>query len=261
MPPVTKQYIVPVIILLCVLQAGFSQPKQEWYKVNDRGNRFEGIYVQTVRRNPVITWVGLYASFESYERGRNQKLSVHFFSPDTFHCQLKAEELRTLNYYWMEAKFNRAESGWNVFPDWPVDDWLGRLNIGYEKLGVLMKVNDSVDITAFPVYITHSGEMGKLSLYTSYFRLGINTTDVSYIVYRGKPSDMVVAEKNKIMEGRLGRKPRDASFTLIIPANKLGQNEGWYTIRLKMQESGYADPIESDFVFYHTWQTPPGSKD
>lgn len=216
-----------------------------WKEKNDRGSRYEGSYNRLVG-NPSIELVSLMRHLEPYSFGQGQTLTARFYSPQAQKYNLKAEELKTTRFYWLEDKQEQAEVGWNHFSDWPVDFLLKRLAIYPNNLGVLVRLGDPGSRTFSPVSLTVGEQIEKLNRYTAQFRLGRSSSGGQYRIYVGQH----VSENSLLDQARISVKSTGKPFPITFSADKLPQ-EGWYTVKVFMREKNTLDDFTYTFSFYH----------
>ena len=224
---------------------------QNWLIENDRGNRYEGTYSQEIG-NPIIECVSFYASFETYEFNKNQQLNVRFYSPDSAQYFLKVEELRINKFYWMQNKGEQARSGWNEFQSWPVDNWLGRLGIHRQNLGVIVELNEEESRMFLPAQIYFSEKKReKPSFYQTTIRLGKSIAEGEYLVYKGLMNSDHGDGSPPILKGNIGKRVADSHFPIFLEMAKLSDRKTWYTVELKLRLQNSTRIIPYNFYFYH----------
>lgn len=246
-----KTILRPFFFVLSVslsIWPAFAQRSPDWLTKNDRGNRYEGSYTRKVS-NLSIDLLSLTGYFESYEFGKDQTLQIKFYSPEDASFRLKAEELVVTQYYWMQAKENEANAGWNQFGDWPVDYYLKRLSVSHRNLGVLIQYNPDSEIRHFlPAFISHSKGFQEIARYVLQFRLGRAIVDGQYKVFRGKTR----AANHLLTSGKISSKSGGTSFPLVIPVEKFKTFQGWISVEVNCRERGTLDPFSYSLLFYHT---------
>ncbi|MEM7369039.1 MAG: hypothetical protein AAF587_10610 [Bacteroidota bacterium] len=231
------------LILSCSI---WAQRSPSWLSGNDRGNRFEGSYTAKVS-NPSINLISLTGSFEPYEFGKRQELSVQFFSPQDQSYFLSSEELRVTRFYWMQAKNVQAQKGWNNLDQWPVDFLLKRFRIDYRNLGVLVRLGKQGSRQFAPAWVFHSQTPSAFKRYIAQLQLGRSAADGRFQIYRGKSKKAA----NLIQQGKITAKSGGTAFPIVIPAQVLPSKEGWITVAVHLREKGSLDPFSYSFSFYH----------
>ncbi|MEZ4995372.1 MAG: hypothetical protein R2824_33450, partial [Saprospiraceae bacterium] len=219
---------------------------QQWYRANDRGNRFEGSYTRKVS-NPSISLVSLTGNLPAYTFGEKQSLQVRFFSPDVEEYNLHAEELRVSQFYWMEDKDQKSRGGWNTFSDWQVDYFLKRLSIDHRNLGVLVYLGDKADRHFAPAFIVLPQESSPPEIYIAQIRLGRPSSGGSFSLYKGRSK--ISAEL--ILEQAISKKSSGTVFPIVIPFETLKKDGDWYTVEINLKEARTGDPFTYSFSFFH----------
>ena len=240
-------YCIILILLSASFAMGQSYRSEKWLKENNRGNRYEGTYSKEV--SSATELVSFMGSFEPYSIGQGQKLSVKFYLPATNAFYLKAEEVRPMNYYWMESSGN-AQKGWQSFDNWPVDDWIKKLNVQASNLGVLIKLDGSRSRQVAPAIVFHQHSPTYLDRYVAKYRLGTAITGGNYQIVSGKHERILPVGIKPIHQGVIYRKSGGSFFNILIPTTKLEQ-EGWYTVAIQLNKYNSNDKINHQFTFYH----------
>lgn len=239
------------ICILC-FSLLFAQRKSNWYKNYDKGNRYEGSYVDLISGGTVDI-ISLYGGFTPYEFGKGDEIIVNYYAPQKSPRYLKAEELQIVAYYWMEAKREDAQKGWNIFSEWPVDDELRSHGVPSNNLGVLIRLGGSNSRTIAPAWINQSPSSSQNNYYTAYFRLGLGIRRAKFEVYKGNYQDRLMPEGEADYTGIIGRKSGGSYFPVRVPFSTLEDYEGWVTVRLSFQPRYPTDNIpDFEFYFYHT---------
>ncbi|MEM6764970.1 MAG: hypothetical protein AAF824_03170 [Bacteroidota bacterium] len=222
---------------------------EEWKRTHKRENRFEGTYTRQVG-NPAIELLSLTSSFEPYEFRKSQQLTVKFFSPVDTSYFLKAEELRIFKFYWMESSetVNQAITGWNEFGPWPVDDWLRRLSLTADKLGVLVRMGDWKSREILPVDIYFSEDPPVRNFLIAQFRLGRSISKGTFRLFKGKEK----TSTSLLHKGKIGKKPGGSFFPVVMPKAWFQAEKGWYTLEVSLKEQGSFDDFSYSFSFYHS---------
>ncbi|MEM8901451.1 MAG: hypothetical protein AAGC85_25300 [Bacteroidota bacterium] len=243
-------YLLLATLFFCGLQSPvLAQKKQDddWKQKNKRENRFEGTYTRQVG-NPSIELLSFVSGLEPYEFREGQELTARFYCPSDTSYFLKAEELRIFKFYWMEsnADLSQAEEGWNEFGPWPVDDWLRRLSLTSDKLGVLVRLGNWKSRLVLPVEVTHSDDPKKNPFYIAQFRLGRSISGGKYRLYKGKEK----TTPNMFQAGKVSRKPGGSSFPVVLPKVWFQELSGWFTLEVALKEKGSFDDFSYSFSFY-----------
>ena len=241
--------IVPILLtaLLGLLAQG---PDYTWLGQNDRGNRYEGSYTRKVA-NPAIELISFTWQYEAFEIGKNQILKIRFYLPDSARYFLKAEELRPVQYYWMQDKTTLGRQGWNLFNNWPVDTWLKRLNISSDNLGIVVRAGDKKSNQIAPAFVYHAVARGKTARYVARFRLGHSVSKGEAVLYKGLYEIRMPPGNQKIHTFTLQKKSGGSYFPVVIPTAYLGDQAGWFTISLELSKEGSIQKILFTFSFYH----------
>lgn len=226
-----------------------AQKKQDddWKKKNKRENRFEGTYTRQVG-NPSIELLSFVSGMEPYEFRKGHKLTARFYCPSDTTYFLKAEELRIFKFYWMESseELSGADEGWNEFGPWPVDDWLRRLSLTADKLGVLVRMGNWKSRLILPVQVSHSDDPKEIPFYIAQFRLGRSISGGNFRLYKGREK----TTDNEVKTGKVSKKPGGSSFPIVMPKVWFQKTSGWYTLEVDLKEKGSFDDFSYSFSFY-----------
>jgi len=221
-----------------------------WLKKNDQGNRFEGNYARQVA-NPSIELVSLTGNFEPYQAGARQQLQVLIYLPGGGDYLIKAEELRPIQYYWMQSKETKGRPGWNRFENWPVDGWLKRLNVPADNLGVVAYAGDPKRHRFAPVLLFHSSAPAEVKRYIAKLRLGHAIVKGKAKIYRGA-YDRAIPPADKLINTLSIRSYSEGSnLPLLLPAEPMGREAGWITVALELEKTGGGQKIAYTFCLYH----------
>ena len=215
-----------------------------WEKENDRGNRFEGIKGIEVSAPP-IQLIAFFSYKEEY--GCDDILKVKFYLRNPSNVQLIAQELRTVEFYWMKAKPQKWKSGWNEFSPWPVKDVLADLNIPLDNLGVLLRMGNnygSGQVSPVILYCQSSPRPSNIVRYKAYFRPGISLTGGFYEIYREHGSGEIIRKE------QIGSQIPPTPFFIKFELNNDWQ--GWVRLRIVIYPEDGATPSPSrEYDFYH----------
>jgi len=239
------KYLIYTLVIMPIIVS--AQPNKRWYKNNDKGNRYEGTYIQKVS-NLKISLAAFSTELPNYEFDKRQKLELQFFSPNDSKYKLRAEELRISKFYWMEDKNQKAKEGWNSFNNWPVDYYLKRLSINKRNLGLLAHIGKIGERTFAPVFINIEDEITNPEYYIAQIRLGSPVANGKFIVYEGKKNK---AQQNIVLEHNITKKSAGTVFPIVIPIETLDKNEGWFTVEIGAIEERTEDAFSYSFSFYH----------
>lgn len=224
----------------------FSQPGQDWYDKNDRGDHYEGSYTRKVS-NPSISLVSLTGNLPAYDFGQRQKLQVKFYNPKKYSYNLHAEELRVSQFYWMEDKNNKSPEGWNTFDNWQVDYFLKRLSIDHRNLGILIRLGGKGNRTYSPALVQLNNQNNNPRFYIAQLRLGRPASGGSFSLYRGKSRS-----SNKLLKNQaITKKASGTVFPVVLPLKDLGMEADWFTVEVNLREERTGDPFTYSFSFYH----------
>lgn len=238
--------IFPIIFIVLGSTSLLAQPGPDWYTNNDRGNRYEGSYSRKVS-NPSLNLVSLTATPVQYAFGNKQQLNLRFFLEGSTEYDLHAEELRITQYYWMQDKNKNAQSGWNSFEGWHVDYILKQLSIDHRNLGILVQVGDKGSRKYAPVWVSTDGNQPELKRYIAQLRMGRSAAKGSFRIYKGENR----TPANLLQERAITAKSSGTIFPIIVPTKTLGDEAGWITVEINMQEKNTMDPFTYSFSFYH----------
>ncbi|MEL6192904.1 MAG: hypothetical protein AAFR66_12680 [Bacteroidota bacterium] len=243
-------HLLSVALLVCgFCTSVFAQKKQDdaWKQKNKRENRFEGTYTRQVG-NPSIELLSFVSGLEPYEFRKGQKLTARFYAPSDTSYFLKSEELRIFKFYWMESneELSQAEEGWNEFGPWPVDDWLRRLSLTADKLGVLVRLGNWKSRLVLPVEVSHSDNPKEIPFYIAQFRLGRSISGGNFRLYKGREK----TTSNVVKTGKVSKKPGGSSFPVVMPKVWFQAKPGWYTLEVALKEKGSFDDFSYSFSFY-----------
>lgn len=233
-------------IFLCLSTVAICQPDDEWKKQNDRGNRYEG-RVSLEIGAPPIELIGFYGFREKFETGTNESLRVRFYLHDTLQVYLCAQEIERKEFYWMEAKPQKWQIGWNEFGPWPSGEVISKLNLPANNIGVLVrseKVYGSGPVS--PAILYYSAPPQTITEYTAYFRPGKALASGRYELYRDcKESDL-------IKKGRIGRQSAGVPFVIRFALPE--EWEGLVKLRVTVKVKGEITPVPPlrEYCFYHS---------
>lgn len=237
---------ISTAILLLLWSPLLAQPADEWFKQNDRGNRFEGSYSQKVS-NPSVNLVSLTASTAKYTLGQGQQLQVRFYNPGVTEYDLHAEELNVTQFYWMQEKNKSSAKGWQQFAGWQVDMMLKRLSIDARNLGVLVRLGERGGRKFSPAYVSLAGETAAAPRnFIAQLRLGRAAADGNFKVYKGESR----SKASLLFEQKISAKASGTTFPIVIAADKLGAEASWFTVEVNFREKGSLDPFTYSFSFY-----------
>ena len=246
-----RYWFILLYALLDTMHTSAQGPAADWLPKNDQGNRYEGSYARKVS-NPAIELVSFTAgSIEPYKKGQKQQLRVKFCLAGDSVYLLKAEELRPVQYYWMQGKNTSGDTGWNVFDQWPVDAWLGRLDVPADNLGVLVRIGTAKSARIAPALVYHSKAPTAIAQYVAKFRLGNSISEGRVDVYRGQYERETPPAAQKIHAATLNNKSGGSYFPVLIRAELLGNTAGWFTVRMELTKAGNTQKIPYSFCFYH----------
>ncbi|MEM6805875.1 MAG: hypothetical protein AAF696_31045 [Bacteroidota bacterium] len=244
-------------IFLCLMAVITCLPAQIikdsiWLEDNDRGNRFEGAYKQKIA-NPSLELVSFYAGFESYGFGMDQKLKIAFNSPKSASFLIKAEEIETKQFYWMQNKETKLDSGWNEFSPWPVDLVLKDMDIEKRNLGIIVKSRQQDSRIYLPAYIYHSTGAEEPKFLALIFRLGASIIGGKLDLFAGKynagqkPSPAALLHSVEI-----GRNIKGADLSFKLPKGRLEDTASWYHVLLRCKKKGVNELLRFSFNFYYS---------
>ncbi len=246
--PLFDSWLIALLFFPWLLSA--QGPDRYWFEKNDEGNRYEGSYSRKVA-NPAVELLSFTAGpIEPFEAGKGQQLNVRFCMPTAGPYWLKAEELRPVQFYWMEGKETIGKKGWNQFDNWPVDQWLRRLKIPSRNLGLIVKLGDPKSPLLIPAQVYHSGPRKAIERYLAHFRLGQSISKATINLYRGRHESRPPSDR-QIHALSISRKAGGSYFPYAIPAGLLDPSPGWYTLIMELQKQGSTHRIPFSFVFYH----------
>ena len=240
-------YCLLLILLSVSLGNAQSLRSDKWLKENDRGNRSEGSYFREYSSaTELVSFIG---SFEPYSIGQGQKLAVKFYLPKADNFYLKAEEIQPMNNYWMEHE-SQAPMGWQLFDNWPVDEWLGKLEVQASNLGVLVQMGSQESNLVAPALVFYQNIPAYLDRYIAKYRLGTAISKGSYKVLVGKHEGRLPTGRYPIHQGVVYQKNSGSFFNILIPRTKLSR-EAWYTVFVRLEKYNSTDVIYHQFSFYH----------
>lgn len=156
-----------------------------WKKLNDRGNRYEGV-VEIPVANPDLELVSFIAG-QVTPFSEDGTLKVRFFVPDSRTVRIHGRELRDRKHYWMEAKPRTWTAGtWEEFAPWPVKDVLGPEGITADNLGLMIRLGEEQENYLIPalLYHDHVAPPMTVSNYTLYLRSDQTLKEVTYTLFR-----------------------------------------------------------------------------
>lgn len=227
-----------------------AQRDSLWLKKNDKGNRFEGNYSRQVA-NPSIELVSLTGNFEPYQTGARQQLKVRFCLPEASEYLIKAEELRPIQYYWMQSKETKGSKGWNKFDNWPVDGALRQLNVPAENLGVVAYIGDPKRKRFAPALIYHSNAPTEVKRYIARLRLGHSIAKGTAKVYRGQYEKAIPPSDKLVSTIAIQGYSEGSNFSLSLKTEQLGKEAGWFTVVLELEKTGGGQKLSYTFCLYH----------
>lgn len=253
--------ILSVLIGSCLLLFGSSptlaQPTEprptSWYQNNDQGNRYEGSYNKQVS-NQMLEPVSFTAQQVVYAYDMQQNLQVDFFLPEYAQQAylLKAEELSTFHFYWMEDKNRKGQLGWNSFQPWPVDGGLKEFRVDANNLGVLIRLGNLNGSTFVPAFISLGNRQKSGFNYILKYRLGKPIAEGVYTIYQGYHPDNELSKLKSLKNGTVGALPGLGILPIWIPSAGLPQSPCWITIKLTVvKQGGDGRPTSTFFSFYH----------
>jgi hypothetical protein len=124
-----------------------EQPVSNPYGYRLRGDRCEGVYVQSVAGTPLLV-AGFTATFDQYDVRTVQSLDVGWSSPTEGRIQLRAYGLRRKLHYRMDASLPSSRRSYN----WPTEILTG-LEIPQSEVGVAGWIGTRVGPTDRDVYL------------------------------------------------------------------------------------------------------------
>lgn len=223
-----------------------------WLEDNDRGNRFEGAYRQKIA-NPSIELVSFYAGFESYGFGMNQKLKIAFNAPKSEAFLIKAEEIETEEFYWMQNKEAKLDSGWNEFSPWPVDLVLKDLDIEKRNLGIVVKSRQEDSRIYLPAYIYHSEGAKEPNYLAVIYRLGASIIGGKMELFKGKYDAGQKPNPSALLHSvEIGRNMKGAALPIKLPKEKLQEAASWYHVLIRCKKKGVNELLRFSFNFYYS---------
>ena len=235
-------------VILCLgLHLSWAQQQRSphWHLKNDRGNRYEGSYTKDVSSYSVNLVSLVAGTIPNYQFRQNQQLKVRFYCPSTQPYQLRAEELKTTRYYWMQDKNTQAATGWYTFAPWPVDAILDDLQVPHENLGVAVELGRVGSGWFVPAWVYQSSAPGSARSYTAQIQLGFSVARGEYKIYPGKG-----VTANALRAGKISAKSGGDTFPIVIPINSLASS-GWYTVEVNLRDKRRLDLTSYSFSFYH----------
>ncbi len=242
--------ILLTLFLGIVFQKTSAQRDSAWLKNNDLGNRFEGSYSKEVG-NTAIELVSFTGGFEPYEFGKKQALKVKFYLPEGERYFLKAEELRPVQYYWMQDKNTKGKAGWNLFDNWQADARLKQFGVPPDNLGVLVQAGEPGSRKIAPALVFHQSSADSVGSYVAKFRLGQAIQHGGFRVFRGLFDRAIPSADSQVHHGKIRSKSGGSFFPVQVPASVLGQKAGWFTLMLELTKVGSDEKILYSFSFYH----------
>jgi len=224
-----------------------SEDKDTWKTQNDRGNRYEGIKGIEVSAPP-IQLIAFFIYKEEYKW--DDILKVRFYLRNPSDVQLTAQELTTVEFYWMEAKPQNWEQGWNEFSPWPVKDVLAELNINPDNLGVLVRLDKNYGSgLVSPVILCCQSSQStqrpsNIVQYKAYFRPGISLSGGFFEVYKERGNGEIIRKEP------IGSQVPPGPFPIVFELNSNWQ--GWVRLRIVVHPKDEKTPGPSrEYDFYH----------
>jgi hypothetical protein len=124
-----------------------EQPSSNPYGYRLRGDRCEGVYVQSVAGTPLVV-AGFTATFDQYDVRTVQSLDIQWSTPTEGEIQLRAYGLRRKLYYRMDALLPSSRRSYT----WPAEI-LSALEIPKSDVGVAGWIGTRVGHTNRDVYL------------------------------------------------------------------------------------------------------------
>lgn len=111
-------FALAILVLAIVYSLESFAQDEEWYRKNDRGNRYEGRISIKVGRPPPIEFLSFLSFREQFDK--NVTMKVRFSLTDDSPAIVYARELDELKHYWMESEQELEwDAGtWNQFTPW-----------------------------------------------------------------------------------------------------------------------------------------------
>ena len=217
-------------------------------EANDYGNRYEGIRGINVSAPP-FQLIAFYSYIEPKETFTAEDiLKVKFYLPGTMVVRLTAQELTINKFYWMEAKPQQWQQGWNEFSPWPAKDVLAKVQIPPHNLGVLARLdNQEGSGKISPVLLYCQSSPTKIVQYKAYFRPGISLSGGFFEVYKESRNHN---GWESAMREPIGRQSAGIPFPIMF---KLPQDwQGNAKLRMEVYPQDTTSPHPSrEYYFYH----------
>ena len=235
------------LLLLCFFPVLlFGQRSGDWLKKHDQGNRYEGSYKQNISHVGSLELISFHGQWPKYKHGEGQKLFISWICPKATKYKLKAEEHRVRDFFWMESKSHEADSGWNKFGPWPVDEGLKKHRITASNLGIL--ITDSTDQKRiYPAFVHQKSTPDTAKTYLARFRLGASISKGNYSV-KGPKGKTVIASK--------AIPAQSGGSQILAPIGTATMKEkGWYQLKLELiskpDSTGTKAAMVYNYHFYH----------
>ena len=251
LPCYLNKRLVLILLLIPFLQLSAQSPRTPgWLNKYARNTYHEGPYSDQVNSEP-LKLIGYYSSFSSYQFNQGQRLTTHFYSPQSARIYLKAEERNASCYYWMEKKGRGTNAGWNTFPNWEVDNWLKRCRLYKDNIAILASVEMNGRYGDFyaPVSVGTSGRRMPISSYTVLFRNNFYLSEGIIQLYKGFSADPANLLSNKPMS--INRKSNGGSFGVLLTKGTIGNYAGWITLQMRYRKKNDPRTYTRNFHLYH----------
>lgn len=233
--------LVISVLILCFSIRVFCQSEVVWKKQNEKENRYEGTKTVEVGLAP-IELISFYNFQETFTP--DDILQVRFYRHDDVDVYLTARELVTREFYWMEAKPQTWQVGWNEFGPWPVAEVLAKLEVPPDNLGVLIRLEkESGSGAVSPAILYHSSLPTEIEHYTIYFKPGKSLTGGEYEIYKG-------CQSREFFEGgRIGRQTAEIPFPIKFSLPESW--EGLVMFKITVNVKNKVTPASHEYCFYH----------
>lgn len=238
--------------LILVAQSLPTHPRTpKWYLQNDNGKIYEGTY-RLDTNNPAFEIVAFYGKIEENLLKEQNSVFIRFYLPTSdSNYFLKVEEYRPFQFYWMEDKREKGQSGWNTFKNWNIKSYLAKYNIPQSNIAISVRIGEEREKSNrfSPVYVYNSNCCKKAKYYITKIRLGFSITSGKFWIYSGEFDRSIPNGIKPIVSGKLNKHSGGSILTIPISLKDLPMKDNWYTVKVELED--FRGPVLFHYSFYH----------